>query len=137
MRSSQYDVLFVPLYLKWHFLLKGIFAVLYAVVRTSSLEGEMSRVCFTSMEALVTRGQQYKVMNQLLHYGHREGYILNTPEKFSGDPDDSYEGATVIDAKALMCECVQRCTYECRTQSILCFLCRLRRWVYKRRYRLS
>lgn len=45
MRSSQYDVLFVPLYLKWHFLLKGIFAVLYATVRTSSLEGEMSRVC--------------------------------------------------------------------------------------------
>jgi len=69
---------------------------------------EMSRVCFTAMEALVTRGQQFKVMNQLVHYGHREGkrdngdgaYILNTPERYSGGPDDSYEGATVIDAKA-------------------------------------
>lgn len=61
---------------------------------------EMSRVCFTPMEALVTRGQQFKVMNQLVHYGHREGYILNTPEKYSGGADDSYEGATVIDAKA-------------------------------------
>ena len=69
---------------------------------------EMSRVCFTPMEALVTRGQQFKVMNQLLHYGHREGrdnygngaYVLNTPEQYSGCGDDSYEGATVIDAKA-------------------------------------
>lgn len=61
---------------------------------------EMSRVCFTGMEALVTRGQQFKVMNQLLHYAHREGYILNTPQQYSGGPEDSYEGATVIDAKA-------------------------------------
>jgi len=69
---------------------------------------EMSRVCFTPMEALVTRGQQFKVVNQIIHYGHREGlnpdgngsYIMNTPEKYSGDPEDSYEGATVIDAKA-------------------------------------
>jgi DNA polymerase delta subunit 1 len=61
---------------------------------------EMSRVCFTPMEALVTRGQQFKVMNQLVHYGHRENYILNTPERYSGSAGDSYEGATVIDAKA-------------------------------------
>ena len=69
---------------------------------------EMSRVCFTPMEALVTRGQQFKVMNQLVHYGHRQGrrsdgnggYVLNTPYKYSGDKDDTYEGATVIDAKA-------------------------------------
>jgi len=69
---------------------------------------EMSRVTLTPMEALVTRGQQFKVMNQLVNHGHRDGrdedgnggYVLNTPDKFSGDPDDSYEGATVIDAKA-------------------------------------
>ena len=71
---------------------------------------EMSRVCHTPMEMLVTRGQQIKVINQLVHYGHRMevrgarmregGYILNTPVKFSGGPDDSYMGATVIDAKA-------------------------------------
>ena len=69
---------------------------------------EMSRVCHTPMEMLVTRGQQIKVINQLVHYGHRMerredghgGYILNTPASFSGGPDDSYMGATVIDAKA-------------------------------------
>lgn len=71
---------------------------------------EMSRVCHTPMEMLVTRGQQIKVINQLVHYGHRMeargkamrdgGYILNTPTSFSGGPDDSYMGATVIDAKS-------------------------------------
>ncbi len=69
---------------------------------------EMSRVCHTPMEMLVTRGQQVKVINQLVWYGHRMerredgqgGYIMNTPKEFNGDKDDSYEGATVIDAKA-------------------------------------
>ena len=69
---------------------------------------EMSRVCHTPMEALVTRGQQIKVINQMVWESHRmerrpdgEGaYILNTPVQFSGGPDDSYMGATVIDAKA-------------------------------------
>tara|TARA_Y100000746_G_scaffold224007_1_gene226107 strand:- start:2653 stop:5709 length:3057 start_codon:yes stop_codon:yes gene_type:complete len=80
------------------------------ILRLQIISGnvEMSRVCFTAMEALVTRGQQFKVMNQLVHYGHREGrrengdgaYVLNTPERYSGGADDSYEGATVIDAKA-------------------------------------
>ena len=65
-------------------------------------------VTYTPLEALVTRGQQFKVLNQALHYGHRVNrrsdgsghFILNTPERYSGGPDDSYEGATVIDAKA-------------------------------------
>ena len=70
---------------------------------------EMSRQTHTPMELLVTRGQQIKVVNQLVWYGHRMerdettgqgGYILNTPRKFSGGPDDKYMGATVIDAKA-------------------------------------
>lgn len=69
---------------------------------------EMSRVCHTPMEMLVTRGQQVKVINQLVWYGHRMerrddgegGYIMNTPASFSGGKEDSYEGATVIDAKA-------------------------------------
>ena len=69
---------------------------------------EMSRVTLTPMEHLITRGQQVKVVNQLIWYGHREGadanrqggYVMNTPVQFSGGPDDSYEGATVIDAKA-------------------------------------
>jgi DNA polymerase delta subunit 1 len=69
---------------------------------------EMSRVCCTPMELLVTRGQQVKVVNQLIWYGHRmqrdadgqNGYIMNTPATFSGCADDTYMGATVIDAKA-------------------------------------
>lgn len=69
---------------------------------------EMSRVCCTPMELLVTRGQQIKVVNQLVWYGHRmerdadgeNGYIMNTPVTFSGGPDDTYMGATVIDAQA-------------------------------------
>ena len=69
---------------------------------------EMSRVCHTPMELLVTRGQQVKVVNQLVWYGHRMevdaagqgGYIMNTPNKFSGSAGDHYMGATVIDAKA-------------------------------------
>lgn len=69
---------------------------------------EMSRVCHTPMEALETRGQQIKVINQLVWSAHRKerrsdghgSYILNTPNAFSGRPTDSYMGATVIDAKA-------------------------------------
>lgn len=69
---------------------------------------EMSRVCHTPMELLVTRGQQIKVINQLVWYGHRMevegdgdgGYIMNTPRHFSGKPGDSYMGATVLEAKA-------------------------------------
>lgn len=69
---------------------------------------EMSRVTHTPMEMLVTRGQQIKVINQLIWHGHRMeqdanccGYILNTPRQFSGNDTDTYEGATVIDAKAM------------------------------------
>ena len=69
---------------------------------------EMSRVTHTPMEALETRGQQIKVINQLVWSAHRKerrtdgngSYILNTPKAFSGGPSDSYMGATVIDAKA-------------------------------------
>ena len=67
----------------------------------------MSRVCHTSMETLVTRGQIIKVNNQLIYHGHREGcdasgnggYIMNTPDKLSGDGDDKLQGATVIEPK--------------------------------------
>ena len=61
---------------------------------------EMSRVCYTPMESLVTRGQQLKVMNQLVHYGHEQGYVINTPKAYSGLETDSYEGATVLEAKS-------------------------------------
>ena len=69
---------------------------------------EMSRVTHTPMELLVTRGQQIKVVNQIVWYGHRMeveadgdgGYIMNTPRNFSGKPGDNYMGATVLEAKA-------------------------------------
>ena len=65
---------------------------------------EMSRVTHTSMEMLVTRGQQVKVMNQAVWYSHRMSqysgvdgaYIMNTPAEFSGSASDKYEGATVL-----------------------------------------
>lgn len=77
-------------------------------LQTFAANVEMSRVCHTSMENLVTRGQQIKVMNQLVWFGHRVGrrangdgcYVVNTPDAFSGSSTDSYEGATVIDAQA-------------------------------------
>lgn len=69
---------------------------------------EMSRVTNTLLELLVTRGQQIKVINQLYYECNRDGvredgnggYIMNTPDEYSGTPEDSYDGATVIDAKA-------------------------------------
>ena len=60
---------------------------------------QMSRVTLTLMELLETRGQQIKVMNQLVRDGHGEGYILNMPKQMSGSADDKYEGATVLEAK--------------------------------------
>lgn len=68
---------------------------------------EMSRVCHTPMEMLVTRGQQIKVINLLNWFSHRQdtiddqtregGHILNTPESYSGGEGDSYTGAFVLD----------------------------------------
>lgn len=66
---------------------------------------EMSRVTHTPMEMIVTRGQQVRVVNQLVWHGHRirddaSGctYIMNTPSRWSGSKDDKYMGAWVIDA---------------------------------------
>ena len=69
---------------------------------------EMSRVTNTLLELLVTRGQQIKVINQLYYECNRDGvredgnggYIINTPDEYSGTPEDSYDGATVIDAQS-------------------------------------
>ena len=57
---------------------------------------EMSRVTFTTIPQLVTRGQQIKVFNQIVRHAHRNGYVVNDPP--ATDPDgDGYEGAIVID----------------------------------------
>lgn len=86
------------------FLLVGLMQKLQIIPANT----EMSRVAFVPMEMLVTRGQQIKVLHQLIHYGHRMGshdkhfnggYVMNEPTHYSGGEDDGYEGATVIDAK--------------------------------------
>ena len=55
---------------------------------------ELSRVTFTSLNDIIIRGQQIKVFNQLIHYAHRNHYILNNPPQVVVG---AYEGATVVD----------------------------------------
>ena len=54
---------------------------------------EMSRVCKTLINDVLTRGQQIKVYSHMLIAAHRLGYIMNDLPKGS---DDKYEGATVL-----------------------------------------
>ena len=57
---------------------------------------EMSRVTFTTIPQLVTRGQQIKVFNQIVRHAHRHGYVMN--DSPAPDPDaEGYEGAIVIE----------------------------------------
>ena len=57
---------------------------------------EMSRVTFTTIPQLVTRGQQIKVFNQIVRHAHRNGYVVN--DSPAADPDaEGYEGAIVIE----------------------------------------
>jgi DNA polymerase delta subunit 1 len=57
---------------------------------------EMSRVTFTTIPQLVTRGQQIKVFNQIIRHAHRHGYVVN--DSPAADPDaEGYEGAIVIE----------------------------------------
>ena len=55
---------------------------------------ELSRVTYTSLNDIIIRGQQIKVFNQLVHYAHRNHYVLNNPPEVVVG---SYEGATVVD----------------------------------------
>lgn len=83
-----------------------VLLVIHLQIFTSNIE--LSRVCHTPLEMLVTRGQQIKVVNLLNWFSHRQdafdpatrdgGHILNTPEKYSGEEGDSYTGAFVLDA---------------------------------------
>ena len=87
---------------------KSVYLLILLTIRLAIVPDnvEMSRVCHTLMELLVTSGQQIKIMNQLFWEVNRdtEGgappFIINQPAEFSGKEDDKYEGATVIDAKA-------------------------------------
>lgn len=58
---------------------------------------EMARVTGVPLSCLLTRGQQIKVVSQLLRKAKSAGYLMPT---YAGQgSDDQYEGATVIEPK--------------------------------------
>ena len=59
---------------------------------------EMSRVTHTQIRDLVLRGQQIKVYQQVLHFAHRMGYVMNAPSV--PPPEGDFQGATVVDPKS-------------------------------------
>ncbi|XP_030573080.1 DNA polymerase delta catalytic subunit [Drosophila novamexicana] len=58
---------------------------------------EMARVTGVPLESLLTRGQQIKVLSQLLRKAKTKGFIM--PSYTSSGSDEQYEGATVIEPK--------------------------------------
>lgn len=58
---------------------------------------EMARVTGVSLSSLLTRGQQIKVVSQLLRKAQEEGYLM--PAHGGGVQEEQYEGATVIEPK--------------------------------------
>lgn len=59
---------------------------------------EMARVTGVPLSCLLTRGQQIKVVSQLLRKAKTSGYLMPVYGGGSGS-DDQYEGATVIEPK--------------------------------------
>lgn len=58
---------------------------------------ERARVTGVPLSCLLTRGQQIKVVSQLLRQAKKAGYLMPT---YAGQgSDDQYEGATVIESK--------------------------------------
>nr|BAJ78748.1 DNA polymerase delta catalytic subunit [Euconocephalus varius] len=58
---------------------------------------EMARVTGVSLASLLTRGQQIKVVSQLLRKARERNYLM--PAYSAGVQEDQYEGATVIEPK--------------------------------------
>lgn len=58
---------------------------------------EMARVTFTSVEKLVTRGQQLKIYSQLMYYGKEWGFMIEDPPPELLKDHGKYEGAIVLD----------------------------------------
>lgn len=58
---------------------------------------EMARVTGVTLESLLTRGQQIKVLSQLLRKAKTKSFIM--PSYKTVMPDEQYEGATVIEPK--------------------------------------
>nr|XP_018906217.1 PREDICTED: DNA polymerase delta catalytic subunit isoform X1 [Bemisia tabaci] len=58
---------------------------------------EMARVTGVPLASLLTRGQQIKVVSQLLRKAREKGFLM--PTHTGGQQDDQFEGATVIEPK--------------------------------------
>lgn len=58
---------------------------------------EMARVTGVPLASLLTRGQQIKVVSQLLRRAREKGYLM--PAHQGTGSDDQFEGATVIEPK--------------------------------------
>ncbi|XP_055629007.1 DNA polymerase delta catalytic subunit [Toxorhynchites rutilus septentrionalis] len=58
---------------------------------------EMARVTGVPLSCLLTRGQQIKVMSQLLRKSKTSGYLI--PSYHGSGSEEQYEGATVIEPK--------------------------------------
>nr|CAD7459495.1 unnamed protein product [Timema tahoe] len=58
---------------------------------------EMARVTGVSLSSLLTRGQQIKVVSQLLRKARESGYLM--PAYQGGVQEEQFEGATVIEPK--------------------------------------
>ncbi|XP_069687440.1 DNA polymerase delta catalytic subunit isoform X2 [Periplaneta americana] len=58
---------------------------------------EMARVTGVSLSSLLTRGQQIKVVSQLLRKAKEKGYLI--PAYGGGVQEEQFEGATVIEPK--------------------------------------
>jgi DNA polymerase delta subunit 1 len=55
---------------------------------------QSSRVQWTQLSDLVSRGQQIRVFNMLHHYAHAQGYVIDKDSREQGN--EGYEGATVL-----------------------------------------
>lgn len=60
---------------------------------------EMARVTGVPLSCLLTRGQQIKVVSQLLRKARDVGYLIPTYTAAQGGDMEQYEGATVIEPK--------------------------------------
>ena len=56
----------------------------------------MSKVTMTPVQDIVSRGQQVKVMNQIIWYGHRDQFVINEHDDVKLT-EEGYEGAKVLD----------------------------------------
>lgn len=58
---------------------------------------EMSRLTFTFLEDLQSRGQQIKIKHQLAYFCNRDGYVMNAPDESERQNMQSIKGATVVE----------------------------------------